>query len=695
MKKSIYAVLLLFFTFITTFSQVSIDTIQKVAINYFNQVAKSFDSNNNYFFTIDQIFPIKDNLQTTNYYIINMKPFGYIAIANSYSSVPVLAYSFESTFDVTKHNPAFYWWMGKRAIEIKQLNSTKLPVSNLWKKYFDNQIKTPSKSLAPLLVTKWDQDKYYNYYCPADPNGPDGRCLTGCVATAVSQIMYYHRWPLSGTGCHSYFHNYYGTIEACFDTCFYDYNQMTQTLTNYNHSAAMLLYTTGISFDMDYGPYGSGVWNHSVANSMKAYFKYGPQTRYIFRDSTTLNWDSLIITNLNLRKPLYYAGWEDTTYTIGHAFVCDGYQDTGYYHFNWGWGGYADGYFYTNQLNPAGSNFNFCQELIVDIFPDTLNYTYPMYCNNDTVTFSTGTISINNGSKKYLPNSNCTWLLIPECGKTIQIQFNSFELAQGDTLFIYDGDNDNTTLLSYFTISNPPTLLNQPGATNIKSSINKVFIKFTSDNINESYGFNVFFKTIYCGVDTLTASSGVISDGSIDCDYLNYTNCRWIIKLQNAQAIKIEFTEFNLASNNTGDFLTIYKNSISSSNMVAQFNALNPPTQPVYVLSGVAIIRFITNSSVTAGGWEAMYEDISRITTQKHDILNIYPNPINENTLIIANSPIKSIEITDITGKTIANKQFNHTTQVSLKEICPNLKPGIYFCNTNLGKIKMICTNEY
>jgi hypothetical protein len=694
MKLSIIAIAnILFFQF--SFSQVNSDTIKIIAKNFYIAKLKNFESVKENEVNIKEIIPVYTTNEIPDYYIINMQPKGFVILANEYSSVPILAYSFENGIDNGKTNPAFEWWMKQKSKEINFLRNQKLPINSQWEKFYNVENIKTTKSLAPLIVTKWDQGKYYNTYCPADPNGPDGHCVTGCVATAVSQLMYYHRWPHYGTGCHSYYHNVYGTIEACFDTCYYDYNEMTQTLTNYNHSAALLLYTTGISFDMEYGPNGSGVWNHSVANSMKTYFKYCQETRYIFRDSTNLNWDSLIITNLDARKPLYYAGWEDTTFTMGHAFICDGYQDTGYYHFNWGWGGYADGYFYTNQLNPAGSNFNFCQELIVDIYPDTLNYYYPLYCNNDTVTYSTGTISTNNGSKPYLPNSYCTWLLNPDCGKIIQLQFNSFELAEGDTLFIFDGENELAPIIQYFNYQNSPILINQSGTTTLKSSSNKLFIKFISDNINESYGFNAYFKTIFCGVDTLTTSSGIITDGSNTCDYLNYTNCRWIIKPQNAQSIKIEFTKFELADNNSGDFVTIYKNSISSSNQIAQFNAFNPPSQPIYVPSGIAIIRFITNSAITAAGWEAFYEGITNIVPQNYNTLTIHPNPVNYNSQIISNLPIHEITISDLTGKIIAQKQIANSTQIELGSICQHLKPGIYFCNTNLGIIKMICIKEF
>lgn len=696
MKKALVVLFINFYFSLIFVGQVSNDTLITVAKNFIHQRWNALHPSQFVNFTIADIHSF-GNDSFPDYYVINFRPQGFVIIANTYASVPVLAYSFTSVYDKNRYNPAFDWWMKHRSREIQYLKQQKLDPHRNWKQYMKPDANKNIKSVAPLVITQWDQGKYYNSMCPADPNGPDGHCVTGCVATAVSQLMYYHRWPLSGTGCHSYVHQQYGTIAACFDTCFYDYNEMTPVLTNYNYSAALLLYTTGISFDMVYGPDGSGVWNHSVANSMKAYFKFCPETRYIFRDSTTLNWDSLVRTNLDARKPLYYAGWEDNTYTMGHAFVCDGYQDSGYYHFNWGWGGYADGYYYSDQLNPAGSNFNVSQELIVDIYPDTLTYVYPSYCSNDTVIYNSGTINTNNGgAKKYLANADCSWLVAPMCGTSIQAQFYSFNLAQGDTVFIYNGENDQAPLLGIFTQNNPPILVNQSGATVLKTSGNKMFVRFTSDASIEDYGFHLYYKTQYCSVDTLTSPSGVVSDGSGNCDYQNYTNCRWIIMPPNAQSLKLTFTAFDLASNNTGDFISIYKNSISSSNLIAQFNALNVPTAPIYVPSGTAIVRFISNSSVTSAGWELLYEDATHIlphlTTSEY--LRVYPNPIHAQTIIELPENGGKVELFDVTGRLLASKIVDGN-ELHIRELTPSLQKGVYILKANNQSARILNLNDF
>ncbi len=692
LKHKIATITLLLLFFYSN-GQVHIDTIQRVAYHFFNAKVQALDSKTKY--TIKEIIPVGNNTLPA-YYVVNMKPQGFVIVSNNYSCVPIVAYSFDGNYQGDNINPAFDWWMNHRKKEIEQNQQQKLTRSILWDNYYNDISIKSAKGVDPLLITKWDQGKYYNSLCPADANGPDGHCVTGCVATAVSQIMNYYRWPLSGIGSHSYIHPDYGLISVNFDTCFYDYNEMPSRLYHYSYHTALLLYTTGVSFDMDYGPNGSGVWNHSVANSVKTYFKYSQQTRYIFRDSTTLNWDSLIITHLNARKPLYYAGWEDYTYTSGHAFVCDGYQDTGYYHFNWGWGGVYDGYFYTNQLNPGGANFNIAQELVVDMYPDTINYTYPTYCNDDTITYQSGTIATSNGNKTYLANSQCSWLIHPVCGTSIQLQFNYYDIHAGDQLIIFDGDNDQSPVLAVFDNITVPALVDQTGTTIIKSTSNKMFIKFISDNTNEGYGFIATYWSKYCSVDTLITPSGYFSDGSGSCDYMNNTNCRWYIMPSNAQMIQITFTQFDLPANTTDDYVKIYKDYISVANQVASFNGANPPQSPIIVPSSKAIVRFVTGANETAPGWSAYYEVANGILTHYQSSIKVYPNPINPNAIIEADYLINEIEITDISGKIIAKKENILSNKLKLKDLVINLNKGIYFCKINrLEIIKMVCLGEY
>ncbi|MBI5540969.1 MAG: C10 family peptidase [Bacteroidia bacterium] len=679
--------------FKTIAQPVSQDSLKIIAKNFYLEKANSF-------------FSIKSNeikitsIETTNsidniplYSIINFEPKGFVIISAQRNVFPILGYSFENNYSKTEENPNFIFWMNnyKKQIYNAFINnySTNKKIYDAWNYYKKphNNI-TKEKALAPLLTSTWNQDKYYNELCPADAAGPGGHTYAGCVATAMGQIMFYHRWPHSGFGSYSYTHPDYGVISENFGNSTYDWDAMANNITTSNLAIAKLLYHIGVSVDMNYGPGGSGMWNHHAAISYKNYFKYCSQTRYIFRDSTSLPWDSIIIANLDQKKPLYYAGWEDTTYTAGHAFVCDGYQSNIFFHFNWGWGGSQDGFFYLDQLNPSGYNFNLCQELVADIYPDTINYTYPAYCSGyKEITGSNGTFTDGSSTKPYSNNSNCSWLLNPDCGIKLKLGFNNFDLAIGDTINIYDGTNSQANLLASYNNTDVPVTSGNVNPTIIESSSKNLFVTFKSDDNTISDGFLANYSVKYCQTDTVTNQNGSVSDGSGACDYASSSNCRWVIKPANAQSITLNFTEFNLATNNIGDFVQIYKNSFSGSNSIAIFNYLNPPTGPLTIQAPIVCIKFFTNTDITASGWTIDY--LSSTTGIPENTLPssgmiVFPNPFKENAVIrFSSSKTKNalICISDLSGKIILKKSVStslEVTEILISELASNIMPGCY-----------------
>ncbi len=673
------------------------DSGKTVAINFYYEKAGFFSEIKKNEVGIKSTFLKKSDDNLPLYYIFNMVPDGFVIVSAQKNVFPVLGYSFEGNYNENIENPGFSYFLEIYASQITDVNGKKLEADKKtaenWKKYcnkdFSPELKGNEKAVPPLIFSTWNQDKYYNDLCPADAGGPGGHTYAGCVATALGQIMYYYRWPLTGTGSYTYNHPVYGIISADFANTTYDWNLMTNNLTNVNLEVAKLLFHLGVSVDMNYGPNGSGMWNHKGAYTLKTYFKYGPQTRYIFRDSTTLNWDSLVITNLDNKKPLYYAGWSDTTFTSGHAFVCDGYQTTDFFHFNWGWGGTYNGFFYLDQLNPGGANFNLLQELIVDIYPDTINYTYPAYCNGySMLNGNNGTFSDGSGNKPYQGSSSCSWLLSPDCGTNIKLVFDRFSLADGDSVSIFDGTNNLSPVLARFNSLNQPTTTETSPYTTLESTNNNMYVVFTSNNSLESDGFNASYSVKYCSVDTSINTSGSVSDGSGTCDYEKSTNCRWYIIPQGAQSITLNFTEFNLASDNTGDYVKIYKNSITSGNSIATFDYANPPGGPLTIQAPVVIIRFITNATTQAGGWSLDYSSsttgIPETTVSSNGGMVVFPNPFRENAIIrfySAGSKSVSIKLLDLSGKILLNKLYktdHEVTEVLIREIIDEILPGCY-----------------
>ncbi len=183
------------------------------------------------------------------------------------------------------------------------------------------------------------------------------KCATGCVATAMAQVMYHNRWPKKGTGSHSYHTNGGLNLYADFGSTTYKWDDMlpvydgTASVAAEN-AVAELMYHCGVSLEMEYGP-ESGTPLYNVNKALKEHFGYGETAFYAMDYFSMAEWEDSLYKELSENRPVPYAGGN-------HAFVCDGYDGNGYYHFNWGWGGRLDGYFLLTNLNPEaqgiGSN---------------------------------------------------------------------------------------------------------------------------------------------------------------------------------------------------------------------------------------------------------------------------------------------------------------------------------------------------
>jgi hypothetical protein len=242
--------------------------------------------------------------------------------------------------------------------------------------------KATKKNVEPLLgEIMWDQGTPYNDKCPYyDTYYGQERSATGCVATAMGQVMYYNRWPEKGTGSHSYYDQGSGkTLSAQFDSTTYKWDDMLPYVTEESSQAAKdavstLLFHVGVSVNMTYGE-SSGAYSTDVAPALTTYFGYDKSARYMVRDFySSQEWEDILKNSLGNGHAAIYDG--ATANDEGHSFVCDGYNTEGYFHINWGWSGVSNGYFLLSALDPelqgtGGSSgslaFNYQQDMIVDI----------------------------------------------------------------------------------------------------------------------------------------------------------------------------------------------------------------------------------------------------------------------------------------------------------------------------------------
>ncbi len=214
-----------------------------------------------------------------------------------------------------------------------------------------------AKNVEPLIKTKWNQSPGYNDYCPEI----DGeKTVTGCVATAMAQVMNYWKWPKRGVGFHEYQSQNCGTVATVFGATDYEWNIMPEQLQegffgsseDEVEAIANIMYDCGVSVDMDYGLSangGSGAVPPKVKTALTKYFKYSPKMILERKDNYSDDeWIAKLKKELNDGRPILYYGFGGG----GHAFICDGYDANDYFHFNWGWSGIGDAYYYINDLAP-------------------------------------------------------------------------------------------------------------------------------------------------------------------------------------------------------------------------------------------------------------------------------------------------------------------------------------------------------
>ena len=329
-------------------------------------------------------------------YVFNAGPKGFVIVAGDDVVAPVLAYSTESNFNPSNLAPNFRKWMEGYQSQIRYAVAQKLEatpeIQNQWAVYLTGKsLKNLAKTTAsvnPLMQTTWNQSPYYNDLCPYDSTKND-RSVTGCVATAMAQIMKYWNHPATGSGFHFYNHSNYGTLSANFAATTYQWSAMPNAVNSPNAAVATLMYHCGVSVDMQYSPDVSGAWviedsptpgaNSEVA--FKTYFGYKNTLQGVERKNFTQSqWITMLKAELDASRPVLYDGFGNGG---GHAFVCDGYDANDFFHFNWGWGGYFDGFFMVDALNPGGTGtgggtggYNSGQQAIVGIEPSTTAQSY-------------------------------------------------------------------------------------------------------------------------------------------------------------------------------------------------------------------------------------------------------------------------------------------------------------------------------
>jgi PKD repeat protein len=406
--KKIFALLIFLIFLCNSIWASPVDTLlaKTIAKNFYYEMASSKSAVD---YTSLQLSLAQTRIENTDtiYYVFNSNTGGWVIVSAIDNVVPILAFSLEGSYKSSNQSPAMIEWMANYKNQILYAKQNSIAqdssVTRKWIKYSDQSSTKQINSIlsvGPLLTSTWNQssvrgypnDPYYNLYCPVDYNDNTGHAITGCVATAMGQIMRYWGYnlesdfPTQGLGLHTDNDSNtianYDSLTANFCNTAYAWSNMPDSLyggstTVQIDAVATLLYHCGISVDMNYGPgtcfqcTGSEAYPNSIPIALINYFGYSnsaicyAKSPYEISHGTG-SWKYLLVSELDANRPMEYHGWKPSG--GGHSFVCDGYITINFFHFNWGWGGDDNGNYYIETLSPLIS-YSVNQGAVIGIQP--------------------------------------------------------------------------------------------------------------------------------------------------------------------------------------------------------------------------------------------------------------------------------------------------------------------------------------
>lgn len=338
---------------------------------------------------------VDDERGGADYYVFNVKGGnGFVIVAGDDRVKPILAYSTKGSFDPQDVAEGFEFTLNSFRKEIQYVREHHLAATPdivaEWRSVSEtgslNRGGQTRAVVGPLCQTIWHQNYPYNSQCPEDELGHGGHVYAGCVATAMGQVMKFWDNPTRGTGSYTYNPEGYSQQTANFGETDYHFELMPLAIDSTSTEEeifyiAQFLHHCGIAVDMQYGNDGSGAYSEDVPPALRSYFGYTcddhltnygswwPGYGYDNEEWAQMLKDGGLDENL----PLYYSGSDDGG-AGGHAFVCDGYDENDYFHFNWGWSGRDDAWCPIGALNTTKYAFNTFNGFTGHIIPVSADY---------------------------------------------------------------------------------------------------------------------------------------------------------------------------------------------------------------------------------------------------------------------------------------------------------------------------------
>lgn len=611
---------------------------------------------------------------------------GFLLLSAEDAVMPVLAYDFTNDIDLSNLAPGVEFLLSQYQNEIAVARSENLAqterVADAWR-----ELRHPSRSVttevvvAPLITARWNQNKYYNYYSPQDENAPggyDGKVPNGCVAVAMSQIIYYYRYPESGTGSHTNYTYDYGSFYVNFAQQHYNYEAMDDQLSSYNNEVAKLIFHCATSVDMGYGADGSGAYSHDVPAALSTYFRYNTDSQYRHKNSYSDSaWHVMLKTDLDAKRPIYYSGYSESG---GHAFVCDGYNSDDYFHFNFGWGGSGNGYYVTqsnDSVNNAVNGYEHGQNAIFNLHP--LYNNYPRYCEDKTITSTNGTLEDGSGNLDYQNNTYCTYVITGQLQYAVDITLKKLSSQENhDYLRFWNGHPSQDSLLA--------ELSGSVSNFSHQFSTDSLYITFETDDSVTAEGWHLSYHSlregIGCGVYNTHDHTGVIYDNSgDDYNYRDNMTCRWMIRLSNVPFITFTFEELDISPE---DHLEFYDMATYPYELLGSFTGNENPGTVTYYASKIQV-AFNSDNFLNAAGfkvlWSASDVGIEDFVTE----MSVLPNPASDILHITLSELLDHSVVTlyNMVGQAVFAQEYDNADHIEIP--VNQLTNGIYVLSMESG----------
>lgn len=746
MKKFILLMsILAVFVFGNASNTVPVEDAVKASLNF---LSERIGSPAGQFKTLTLAYTEYDEDGTPLYYRFQVGDKGFIIVSATYLATPVLAYSLEENYG---GGDGISYLCGKYKSHLNALvkdTKSNLQPNENWAYYLNNNFKIRSSkglpAIEPLTTTCWSQEKYYNTYCPHNPEADyqttDKRAYVGCVALTMGNIMYYYRYPASGNGGVTYIPRefddegnvaYVYPIQSVdFGTTYYNYDAMANSLDQYNGELAKLIYNCGVSVRMSYGTEGSSSNSELALEALQDFFRYSTSAQYkkindvVTHDSLTYKWEDIIKEELEAHRPVFFSAHPHEM--SGHAWIVDGYttiRDSTFFHVNWGWAGYGNGFFLVmNQNSGTQGVFNEDEAIMVGLEPaDSTAYAKPA-TSETRVTASFGTISDGAGNLKYAPNSNRKWVIACPNANSYTLDFSKLKVKAGDKVVIYNGGTENAdikkTYSGNYLMAACSDYANVTGGeygdytgTPLPEPItiqqDSILIVFTSTaNSATDYGFVLNYHVNSYNTDKCkeyvniagSQTSGVLTDevgddAAEDTPYRAAATCKWLLRLKNSTGYALNFEKFDLKE---GDFIDFYDfTSHNNPTFISRFDNYNVPDGPFSVYTPQLLVVFVSDNWIQGNGFELQYDRLTGIDDHSGlDNVSIYPNPASTNINVSIETDdvgIINAQILDLTGKVVHIDEFKHQGGKQTYQIpVGKMAEGIYFLHLQTQRGKTI-----